>query len=115
MTSGFRTLVVSNGVPTDDQIALFSFRDNAEPDDLVIYFVRTLVPSQAGCAVHPPEKPGAIVSASLGTEWALAHEIGHVLGLEHVECIDRLFKSPQSRRIAAITRAAYAQTLLRRR
>jgi hypothetical protein len=77
-------------VPTDDQTELFDFRGDAEPDDLVIYFVRTLVPAQAGCAAHPPDKPGAIVCAALANEWTLAHQIGHVLGLEHVDGVDRL-------------------------
>jgi hypothetical protein len=56
----------------------------------MIYFLRTLVPAQAGCAAHPPDRPGAIVATSLATEWTLAHEIGHVLGLEHVDAVDRL-------------------------
>jgi 3-dehydroquinate dehydratase len=30
--------------------------------------VRTLAPTQAGCANHPPDKPGAIVCASVATE-----------------------------------------------
>jgi hypothetical protein len=88
--SRLRTLVVDGSVPTDDQTDLFNVRGGAEPDDLVIYFVRTLVPAQAGCATHPPDKPGAIVSASLATEWTLAHQIGHVLGLDHVNGVDRL-------------------------
>ena len=88
--SRFNTLVVHEQVPTDDQTALFNVRGEAESDDLVIYFVRTLVPAQAGCAAHPPDKPGAVVSASLANEWTLAHQIGHVLGLAHVVGDDRL-------------------------
>lgn len=81
----FNTLAVNDEVPTDDQTALFGFRGEVEPDELVIYFVRTLVPAQAGCAAHPPDRPGVIVAVSLASEWTLAHQIGHVLGLEHVD------------------------------
>ena len=86
----FKTLAVDQSVPTDDQTELFNFRGEAEPDDLVIYFVRTLVPAQTGCAAHPPDKPGAIVSAALANKWTLAHQIGHVLGLDHVDGVNRL-------------------------
>jgi hypothetical protein len=82
----FLTLVVgdrSDG-PTADQSDLFNFRAGADPRDIVVYFVRTLVPACTGCATHPPGKPGVVVSASMATEWTLAHEIGHVLGLDHV-------------------------------
>jgi hypothetical protein len=88
--SRLRTLVVDQNVPTDDQTELFNFRGEAEPDDLAIYFVRTLVPTQAGCSAHPPDKPGAIISASIANEWTLAHQIGHVLGLNHVDGVNRL-------------------------
>jgi hypothetical protein len=88
--SRFRTVVIDEAVPTDEQTDLFNIRGSAEPGDLVIYFVRTLVPAQAGCARHPPDKPGAIVSATFATEWTLAHQIGHVLGLEHVDDVNRL-------------------------
>lgn len=68
--------------PTTDVIELFnSFRTNVRSKDIVVYFVRTLAPATAGCATHPPDKPGAVVSAKLANEWTLAHEIGHVLGL----------------------------------
>lgn len=45
---------------------------------------------EAGCAAHPLDKPGAIASASFANEWTLAHQIGHVLGLDHVDGVNRL-------------------------
>lgn len=97
----FNTMAVNEEAPTDDQTALFGFRGDAEPDDLVIYFVRTLVPAQAGCATHPPDRPGAIVATSLATEWTLAHQIGHVLGLEHVDAIGSLMTRRSAKTIEA--------------
>lgn len=35
--------------------------------------------SLAGCAGHAPGKPAAVVSASAGTIFTIAHEVGHVL------------------------------------
>ncbi len=103
----FRTLAVDPNVPTDDQTALFNFRGDAEPDDLVIYFVRTIVPTQAGCAMHPPDKPGAIVAAAFANIWTLAHQIGHVLGLDHVDGINRLM----TRRSASTIEAAVPEII----
>ncbi|MFT3924528.1 MAG: hypothetical protein QM778_18460 [Myxococcales bacterium] len=80
----FNTLAIGEDAPSDAQVDLFDLRDGAESDDVVIYFVRTLVPAQAGCALHPPDRPGAVVSATLATEWTLAHQVAHVLGLGHV-------------------------------
>jgi hypothetical protein len=94
-------MVVDNEVPTDDQIDLFNLRGEAEPDDLVIYFVRTLVPAQAGCPAHPPDRPGAIVCASLANEWTLAHQIGHLMGLDHVDGVDRLMTGRSTSTIEA--------------
>jgi hypothetical protein len=88
--SRFRTLPIDAAVPTDAQIDLFNLRGDAAPDDVLIYFVRTLVPAQAGCPVHPPDKPGAIVCAALAGEWTLAHQLGHVLGLPHIADETRL-------------------------
>ena len=70
--------------PTADQVDLFNDRGHIGPRDIVVYFVRELVSADLGCATHPPDKPGAVVAAKHATEWTLAHEIGHVLGLDHV-------------------------------
>lgn len=56
---------------------------------MVVYFVRSTVPPFNGCATHPAGRPGAVV-ASIASPWTLAHEVGHVLGLRHVNDNNRL-------------------------
>jgi hypothetical protein len=72
------------GSTTSEQNELFNNRNNVGADDIVAYFVRSTVDVANGCAAHPVGKPGCVVTryASL---WTLAHEIGHVLGLDHVD------------------------------
>ncbi len=77
------------GSTTSEQNQLFSNRNNVGPNDVVAYFVRTIVEGYNGCAAHPEGKPGAVI-ASYATQWTLAHEIGHVLGLNHVNDNNRL-------------------------
>ena len=77
------------GETTDEQDELFENRNNAGANDVVVYFVRSTIPPFNGCAAHPAEAPGAVV-ASGATEWTLAHEVGHVLDLRHVDDNDRL-------------------------
>lgn len=77
------------GSTTTEQNQLFSNRNNAGPNDVVVYFVRSTVPPFNGCATHPPGRPGAVVAAG-ATQWTMAHEVGHVLGLRHVDDNNRL-------------------------
>lgn len=72
------------GTPTAEQDLLFGNRAFAGPGDVVLYFVRSTVPSNNGCATHPAGRPGAVV-AQIASPWTLAHEVGHVLGLPHVD------------------------------
>ena len=65
---------------TAEQTQLFANRNNAGANDVVVYFVRSTVPPSNGCATHPAGRPGAIVAQG-ATQWTLAHEVGHVLGL----------------------------------
>ena len=42
------------------------------------------MPPSNGCAAHPAGRPGAVVAQG-ASRWTLAHEVGHVLGLRHVD------------------------------
>ena len=74
---------------TGDIAELARHRNFAGEREMVIYFVRQTMKAFAGCAHHPPNRPGAIVTESADV-WTLAHEVGHVLGLHHVSEITRL-------------------------
>jgi hypothetical protein len=75
--------------------------NNVGPKELVVYFVREMAEEATGCAMHPPDKPGAMVASRDATEWTLAHEIGHVLGLDHMDFVDtrRLMNGEHSGRL----------------
>jgi uncharacterized protein with LGFP repeats len=77
------------GSVTAEQIQLFGNRNNVTGTDVVAYFVRSTQPPFNGCAAFPTGRPGAAV-ASGASAWTLAHEIGHVLGLPHVNDSNRL-------------------------
>jgi hypothetical protein len=75
---------------TGEVAALYANRRFVQGDDLVIYFIRDTTPdSLNGCAHHPSGRPGAVVTAHAST-WTLGHEVGHVLGLGHVDDNNRL-------------------------
>ena len=77
------------GVVTAEQAQLFNNRNNVDPNDLVVYMVRSTVPPFNGCAAHPAGRPGAVVAQG-ASQWTFGHELGHVLGLSHVNNNDRL-------------------------
>lgn len=77
------------GNTTNEQNQLFGNRNNVGVNDIAVYFIRSTVPSFNGCAAHPVGQPSAVV-ASIASQWTLGHEVGHVLGLPHVNNNDRL-------------------------
>lgn len=71
---------------TAQQNTLYGHRNNVQPGEIVLYIVKAIKQDGVdGCATHPAGRPGAIVEYS-SHPWALAHETGHVLGLEHPDC-----------------------------
>lgn len=79
----------AGGAMSAEHTSLFNNRTNVGVRDVVVYFVRSTAPALNGCAAHPPGRPGVVVT-SMASQWTLAHEVGHVLGLSHVANNDRL-------------------------
>jgi hypothetical protein len=82
----------NSGAVSEEQVTLSNYRDNAGPNDVVVYACRTVSANGGalnGCASYPPGRPMAVISAGASV-YTLAHEIGHVLGLVHVNDNDRL-------------------------
>ena len=77
------------GNTTAEQNQLFANRNNVGANDVAVYFVRSTQPAYNGCAAHPANRPSAAV-ASIASSWTLGHEVGHVLGLPHVNNNNRL-------------------------
>jgi hypothetical protein len=71
------------GTTTDEQNQLFQNRNNVGDNDIVIYFVHSTVPAFNGCSAFPTGKPGSVI-AQIASQWTLAHEVGHILGLQHI-------------------------------
>jgi uncharacterized protein YcbK (DUF882 family) len=85
-----------------EHVALFQHRNNVGPNELAVYFVCQTIPDLRGCCAHPPGRPGAVVASS-ATRWTLGHEVGHVLGLQHVCDTNRLMNDGDCGGTAAIT------------
>ena len=77
------------GQTTDEQDDLFANRNNVGTNDIAAYFVRSTVPPFNGCAAFTAGRPSLVVAQG-ATQWTLAHEVGHVLTLNHVNDNDRL-------------------------
>lgn len=73
----------SDGTMTPDLEKLYACRQSASSLEPLVYLVRSLIPPADGCSTHPPNVPAVVISQR-ATEWTLAHEIGHLLGLAHV-------------------------------
>jgi hypothetical protein len=79
------------GAASNEQNQLFQNQNNVDPNqrgnELVIYFVRSVTKTNGdvlnGCASFPMGQPGAVI-AQIASQWTLAHEVGHVLGLAHI-------------------------------
>jgi hypothetical protein len=82
------------GAPSNEQTQLFQNQNNVaagqRPNEIIVYFVRSVTATAGpnpgaknGCASHPNGQPGAAV-AQIASQWTLAHEVGHVLGLIHI-------------------------------
>jgi hypothetical protein len=108
----FQTLFVGHGAQDEPTAELTELHETLRaggrelgvettPTDIVVAFVQTLVPAARGCANHPLEKPGAVLSASMAGQWTLAHELGHLLGLEDGADPDNLM-FPSTDAIAAL-------------
>jgi hypothetical protein len=72
------------GTTSTEQNDLFNNRNNVGNNEIVVYFVRSTNPPYNGCGNHPAGRPSAIVVRN-ASRWTLAHEVGHVLGLDHVD------------------------------
>ena len=69
---------------TAEQRELFSIRGNISSSEIVVYCCRSTDPPYNGCAAHPAGIPACVIVAG-ASKWSLAHEVGHVLGLPHVD------------------------------
>jgi len=81
-----------SGQFTGEQSSLFGNRIGAATRDVCAYWVGSLNGggSLLGCAAHPPGVWALAMRADRGSQYVLAHELGHVLGINHVrrDCVE---------------------------
>lgn len=80
------------GNASGEQQALSNFRASAGATDVVVYVCRSVSYTKGslnGCASFPAGRPMAAI-ASYCSVYTMAHEVGHVLGLNHVNDNNRL-------------------------
>ncbi len=82
--------------PSEDQIQISTNRNNAGVKDVVVYICETVMGnvSLGGCATHPRGVP-MVVMASQTVNSVLAHELAHLLKLDHCghDLFNRLMNS----------------------
>jgi hypothetical protein len=79
-----------------DQITLFEHHP-AGSQRVGIFVVRTSRLARAGCSRHPTDKATGIITEVKQTHWTVAHELGHLLGLDHSDGHNDLMQSHTSR------------------
>ena len=106
-----RNEATDNGPLTADQTDLLRDRPNVPATDIVLYVVDFLAPAHTtGCANYIPGRPAAIVSLDAGPlDWA--HEVAHVLGLEHVNDKANLMYPDDSRSSTPVLTAQQKTTI----
>lgn len=70
-------------VSTEQQDLYINHRGAIPANEIAVYFVQSTIPATNGCAAHPTNIPSVAVAYSM-TQYTLAHELCHVLGLNHV-------------------------------
>ena len=82
----------TRGNTTQEQRNLFNNRNNVGADEVAVYIARTVTNSSGGalngCAAN--DGRASCIVARTATRWTTAHEVGHVLGLNHVSDTNRL-------------------------
>ena len=72
---------------TEEQDKLFSLAPDGEAKSITAFFIQATDPPYWG--ISNREQSSVIVSKD-AKKWTLAHEIGHLLGLEHLSSVSRL-------------------------
>lgn len=90
--------------PSGEHARLFATAKGlVSPDQVAVFVVRRIFNADpaSGCAKHPDDIPGLVITeaALAGTStrtglWVLAHEVAHVLGLEHTSSSRSLMFAP---------------------
>ena len=100
-----RVSVGSCRIAAGDHLGLFEAvaAQLSSPPQLVVFIVGSIeaYAAASGCAAHPEWCTGVVItetaaSGATGTsgKWVLAHEVGHLLGLDHVRDASQLMCDP---------------------
>ncbi len=83
----------SGQTPTAEEDALYDLMREDCPGDIIAYYVRSTSLGVRGCAAYPSNRPGFVMT-DFETKFTFAHELGHVLGLSHVNDTTNLMNGP---------------------